>query len=424
MPGLFWTQEQDIGPGARAGHAMTFDSARHRVVLFGGDSLGSTLFGDTWAWDCENWTQVADTGPSPRTGHQVAFDSPRSRVVLFGGRTSPSGLSGDTWEWDGTNWTQVADTGPDPRAGHQLAFDDQRSRVVLFGGEAVGAGLRRDTWEWDGHTWTQRDDIGPPARREHAMTFDSARKRVVVFGGDTGGTTVGDTWEWDGTSWTQVADTGPDPCAGAAMAFDGAAALLFGGIDSLKAAKSPPRLFGLSWEWDGQHWTARQDIGPAPRWGHAIAFDSDRGRPVLFGGLSAALGDATAADRVLADTWETSVTATTAPRTTTPVDAQLTAFALNPDTVYLGGARPDALVGALQITVAVSLDRPARTAMTVSVNTPGLNVDGQVGIPAGATAAQTSLSLPWAMIGIGEYLFEARLGSSSRTAMLHVLNAP
>jgi Galactose oxidase, central domain len=422
MPGVFWTQEQDIGPSGRAGHAMAFDAARHRVVLFGGDSPRSAFLADTWAWDGENWTQVADTGPSPRTGHQLAFDGPRSRVVLFGGRAGPSVLHGDTWEWDGENWTQVADSGPDARTGHQLAFDDQRARVVLFGGEAADASVRRDTWEWDGKTWTQREDIGPPARRQHAMTFDSARKRVVLFGGDLGTTTAGDTWEWDGTSWTQVADTGPDPCAGAAMAFDGAGALLFGGTESLAASKSPPRLFGLTWEWDGQHWTARQDIGPAPRWGHAIAFDSDRGRPVLFGGLPVPPGDPNAPNHALADTWETSLTGTAPSRTTPAADVQLTAFALNPDTVSLGGVAGGP--GVPLITVAVGLDRPAPTALTVSVNTPALNVDGQVGIPAGATAAQASLSLPGAMMAVGDYLFEAQLGSSSRSAMLHVLNAP
>ena len=61
---------------------------------------------------------------------------------------------------------------------------------------------------------------------------------------------------------------------GGAMAFDGSAVLLFGGIAEL--SNPMPRLFGLTWEWDGQHWTARQGIGPAPRWSHALAFDSKR----------------------------------------------------------------------------------------------------------------------------------------------------
>lgn len=347
------------------------------------------------------WTQEQDIGPSARTGHQLAFDSSRSRVVLFGGRTEATVLNGDTWEWDGQYWTQVADTGPSPRTGHQLAFDDQRSTVVLFGGEAANAALCRDTWEWDGQTWTQRDDTGPPARRQHAMAFDG---RVVLFGGDTGGTTVGDTWEWDGASWTQVADTGPDPCAGAAMAFDGFAVLLFGGIASLTASNPPPRLFGLSWEWDGQHWTSRQDIGPAPRWGHALAFDSDRVRPVLFGGLAAPPGDESAAGHLLGDTWETSVTA----------PAKLTQLILDPDMPVIG------FVSTNSITVTVGLDQAASaaTAVTVAFQTgPTL----QVTIPAGKTTAQGSVQFPWPGVRLGDYTVRASLGTSTQIATLHVV---
>jgi hypothetical protein len=33
----------------------------------------------------ESWTQVADTGPSARFGHALTFDAARKRVLLFGG---------------------------------------------------------------------------------------------------------------------------------------------------------------------------------------------------------------------------------------------------------------------------------------------------------------------------------------------------
>jgi hypothetical protein len=386
---------------------MAFDAAHHRMVLFGGGSLAPAFLADTWAWDGQYWTQVADTGPSPRAGHQLAFDSSRSRVVLFGGRTGASALNGDTWAWDGQYWTQVADTGPSPRAGHQLAFDSSRSRAVLFGGEAANAALCQDTWEWDGQAWTQRDDTGPSARRQHAMAFDNARKRVVLFGGDTGGTTVGDTWEWDGASWTQVADTGPDSCAGAAMAIDGFAVLLFGGIASLTASDPPPRLFGLSWEWDGQHWTSRQDIGPAPRWGHAVAFDSDRVRPVLFGGLTAAPGDESAADHLLGDTWETSAAL-----------AQLTQLTLSPATGTLGFL---GFGSTYSITVTVDVDQAVEMALAVTVtfqNGPTMSVT----IPAGATTGSGDIRFPWTGLQSGDdYTVRASLGTSTQTATLHVI---
>ena len=109
MSRFLWTQKQGIGPQPRFGHAMAYDSSRHRVVLFGGDSLRSGLFNDTWEWDGENWTQMADTGPAPRSKHSMAYDTVRRRVIIFGGATGAAPVRGDTWEWDGEDWTQVAD---------------------------------------------------------------------------------------------------------------------------------------------------------------------------------------------------------------------------------------------------------------------------------------------------------------------------
>lgn len=304
MARFLWTEKQDIGPKPRAGHAMTYDSGRSRAILFGGDSLRSRLFNDTWEWDGENWTQMADIGPRSRRDCALAYDSARGRVVLFGGHGDGSGL-GDTWEWDGEDWTQVADVGPAPRAAHAMIFDSARDRVVLFGGESTAAALVGDTWEWDGQDWTQQEDTGPAARKAHAMAYDSARLRTVLFGGDAGsGTGLGDTWEWDGTTWTQVADFGPDACLAAAMVFKGDRVALFGGVDSISAPS--PRVFGNTWEWDGKHWTQRQDIGPGPRWAHAMAFDSTNNRIVLFGGLPtfAPAGDPALPDRLLGDTWQ------------------------------------------------------------------------------------------------------------------------
>ena len=117
MSKILWTQKQDIGPAARVQHALAFDSAAARTLLFGGDALNGTAFGDTWAWDGNNWTQVADIGPDARAAHALAYDSIRNRMVLFGGAVGGTSV-GDTWEWSDDAWTQVEDTGPSPRSGH------------------------------------------------------------------------------------------------------------------------------------------------------------------------------------------------------------------------------------------------------------------------------------------------------------------
>jgi len=303
MAKVLWVQKQDIGPLPRVGHSMAFDVGRKRVVLFGGDSPEGTRFGDTWEWDGDNWTQVQDIGPSPRRFHAVAYDSARSRVVLFGGWNGT--LFGDTWEWDGNDWTQVEDSGPARRFAHSMAYDASRKCVVLFGGVILGGAYVNDTWEWDGAAWVQQADTGPSARSHAAMSYDSIRKRTVLFGGAGVSATLalGDTWEWDGTAWTEESNFGPDPCLAATMVFNGARSALYGGMQYLAAAP-PPEMFSRSWEWDGKHWTARQDMGPGPRAFHGAAYDSARSRIVLFGGSSAPLIPAPPASDIFGDTWE------------------------------------------------------------------------------------------------------------------------
>src|SRR5690348_8319026 len=60
---LLWTQKQDVGPAGRLFPVMTFDGARERVVLFGGQAANGDYVADTWSWDGADWTQVSDIGP-------------------------------------------------------------------------------------------------------------------------------------------------------------------------------------------------------------------------------------------------------------------------------------------------------------------------------------------------------------------------
>jgi hypothetical protein len=305
MPPFLWTQKQDIGPSSRAHHAMTYDPVRQRVVLFGGDTGGPAL-ADTWQWDGALWTQVADTGPSARHSSALTYDPARQTLVLFGG-VGPGDRFGDTWVRYGEAWTQIADTGPSPRGGHAMTYDSGRERVVLFGGYG-DAGPLRDTWEWDGNEWTQVEDTGPSARRGHAVAFDAFAARTVLFGGaGVDHASLNDTWTWDGAVWTQVADTGPEPRSGAAMVA-AEKIVLFGGVNSNDPALAPEDrvIYGDSWRWDGATWTRVQDMGPAPRWGHAMTYRNDALRIVLFGGATvfAPPGDAALQPGLARDTWE------------------------------------------------------------------------------------------------------------------------
>src|SRR5882672_3746761 len=52
-------------PPVRARHAMAYDLARRKIVLFGGNSLANGTVGDTWEWDGTTWTQISPPSPTP-----------------------------------------------------------------------------------------------------------------------------------------------------------------------------------------------------------------------------------------------------------------------------------------------------------------------------------------------------------------------
>ncbi len=283
---------------------MAYDSARGHAVLFGGYNGrgGELYFSDTWVWDGVTWIQKAPpTSPSPRAPSATAYDSARDRVVLFGGwnGTANPPVYADTWEWDGKTWAQrTPATRPSARVAGGSAYDSARGRVVLFGGYNGTSGYLADTWEWDGTTWVSRTSTtNPPGRELAGMAYDSARGRVVLFGGFRWppGEAYDDTWEWDGNVWIQrTPATSPSARYGAAMAYDSrrGRVVLFGGM-----AIGLPDCLVDTWEWDGNTWVQRTPAtSPGPRDAAASAYDSARGRVVLFGGQNQ--------NYFFADTWE------------------------------------------------------------------------------------------------------------------------
>ncbi|MBK8232989.1 MAG: hypothetical protein IPK72_20995 [Candidatus Eisenbacteria bacterium] len=59
--------------------------------------------------------------------------------------------------------------------------------------------------------------------------------------------------------------------------------------------------FSDTWEWDGTTWTQMNPAAsPSARGQHALAFDSVRGKTVLFGGMAASFGG----PPHFSDTWE------------------------------------------------------------------------------------------------------------------------
>jgi hypothetical protein len=333
-----WSHRQPAGaPAARIGHALAYDPARQRTVMFGGLAAGSGITAETWEYDGNQWLQVATTpGPRASSDHALVHDPVRGRTILLGGSNGedhqweydgsqwtrrvatlaalsygafahdslrgqtvlfggfraqvPSETLGDTWELAGENWRLMATTSaPSPRDHVAMVFDSRRARMVLFGGLGdAAAGFRplADTWEYR-TTWSPvATTQGPLARYAHAMAYDPVRARAVLFGGrQTNGTTLGDTWAFDGTAWSQLAPpTAPPPRSNHALAYDAARdqTVLFGGWSNGD--------LGDTWSLDGNAWQQLAPVASPPP-GHdlALAYDSLRGRLVL-GGIAPATG--------------------------------------------------------------------------------------------------------------------------------------
>ncbi len=107
---------------------------------------------------------------------------------------------------------------------------------------------------------------------------------VVELGEADGLASIGGTAVTDGSGVWADRSLRDAPAArrGAPMAYDTARgrAVLFGG--SFNNVDLP----GETWEWDGSTWRLTGGAGPFARHGHAMAYDAARGETILFGGLT------------------------------------------------------------------------------------------------------------------------------------------
>jgi hypothetical protein len=264
MDRLLWTQIGDFGPSLRLGAQMSYDSARDRIVLFGGDT--NVSLGDTWEFDGNVWEQVADFGPPGRAIGGMCYDQGRKKTVLFGGELA--GVPGDpkgTWEWDGQFWVQVADSGPTPQ-NLPICYDaTNKYTMVVSRADASG---QCATWSWDGTDWEKLDEanLGDVC----LLAYDPVGKQMLLCPTSASATS---TYGWTGSVWKQLSDIGPTFSYLSSYPYsDGEETLAY----------YPNTL--QTWSWSGKGWLQRQNMGPAARTGVSISADTKRNRMILFGG--------------------------------------------------------------------------------------------------------------------------------------------
>jgi hypothetical protein len=235
-----WRPAYTDRPVSRTQHGLAFDSARGRVVLFGGQSFSpdshQVFLNDTWEWDGVAWQFRANSGPAPRSHPALACDRDRGVTVMTGGFLNGSDPTpGAVWEWNGTEWTmRSAPNGPSTSYSQDvggMAYDSVR-KVILFG-PSVGESSRWAFWEWDGQRWQRAQDTFVAALyglQYGDLTFDTRRRRAVWFGGQPASNQTG---FFDGQKW-ELLTNNPTPPSGRfhlALAYDVArrATVMFGG---------------------------------------------------------------------------------------------------------------------------------------------------------------------------------------------------
>ncbi len=273
----------------------------------------------------------ATTAPPPTVAAEVGFPdlgglaamapTGPGRAVLFGGglEQAAGGVvgrgfpEGELWSLDlgASRWERIdADPPlPGPRAGATLTpFGDGRE-MMLFGGSAAAlrfcspvplcsTDLLDETWVFDsaGFTWEQVPAVGAPEPRVgHAAAYDAESGVIVLFGGAKPlegriqtGTNLDDTWAWDveARTWQQMQPReSPRPRSYHAMAYDPDIdrVVVWGG-DSSESGESDAQVWGYDYEEDRWEVLSVDTEPPEPPWYHSMVYVPDLGEMVVVGG--------------------------------------------------------------------------------------------------------------------------------------------
>lgn len=292
---LLATTASAVTPSGRFDARMVYDPTTSHSTLFGGTTAADTAtktayeFNDTWDWNGLLWTQLFPLHmPARRYGHVMVYDSARQRIVMFGGRTNGGKTDlNDTWAFKNGDWTQI-DT-PNSPPGRLLAggaYDPLRDRVVMFGGASISADLKtvtpfHDMWEFDGTTWTQVLSDGP-AIDKPLMVWDAARAAMMMVGVDSNFATHQYYYDPAARKWNETTGTRLPSCVNegaltyqptnGTVFFTGGACSGTNGIEDNE-------------EWDGNQWNPKAvKVSVGRVYGQAQTFDVSRQEVLLFGG--------------------------------------------------------------------------------------------------------------------------------------------
>lgn len=262
---------------------------------------------DGLAWVPGQWTRSkAIENPLPRTAHPVVYVGDH-RALIFGGEirdthTPPMINRGETWLYElaSQSWqrTGVAPA-PPPRCHLPAAYSPDHHLLLLVGGWFNGGPdkfVMSDTWTLDVQTgrWQQRKPSGVkmPRQSDAGLVYHPPSKRFLLFTNTSqfAYDPAQDRWERiakpsavdrDGNPTERLGRispmTGFDPATQQIVSFGGARQ-----HDGQRVYVGDTALYDVA----KNRWTVlAPKVAPSPRVRSGFAYDSRRGRFVLFGGV-------------------------------------------------------------------------------------------------------------------------------------------
>jgi hypothetical protein len=280
------------GPSPRYRHAMCYDPVRGYVLMVGGYNQQGNPLSDVWSWDGSQWTS---RGTGPNLGSWGLFwHAGLSKLVLCGNY----GNSGYSWEWDGTNWVNQTSLPVSVVCG---AYDPVRQEGVVWGssGGPYGAAIL------NAQGWTFRPALSTAFVESIAWDGSSGRligvrdwivptipyQASVLF------------YEWSGFGWNLINLPTSPSRFGAFAADSSSGRILMLDADAPWACTAGSASQYHTWVYANSA-ANRISSGraPTPRGSSAMAYDSLRGRYVMFGGIDNA--PCNGSYNTYGDTWE------------------------------------------------------------------------------------------------------------------------
>ena len=273
--------------------------------------------------------------PSARYAHEMVYDKESDRIILYGGVTvpgDPNSWDFNTWSYDFNEniWTKLSTEGkPYSCVTGSLVYDTESDVIITYGGirkDHVGS---NQTWIFDYNVnkWINSKPLTcPDYRHGNKLAYDSESDVVVLFGGRSHedfnpyGITIdyNDTWAYDYNANIWVNSTPALNPAGRiahAMTYDSESdkVIVFGGADfsaQLFTSGDKPYL-AETWAYDYNTNTWENlttSEGPDSRIESSMVYDSESDKCILYGGwhhmFEGKYGDETWAYDYNTNTWE------------------------------------------------------------------------------------------------------------------------